>query len=129
MAKENDLVTVATASTPIEANIMKSKLESEGLTCFVADQNMVSINPLYSNAVGGVRVQVRQGDFEKAKEILNIKSQTLKMVICPECHSNEISHGKTPAILNVLSFFGLGVFFPQLRRQWVCNKCHHSWRH
>ncbi|MGJ3255801.1 MAG: DUF2007 domain-containing protein [Alcanivorax sp.] len=47
------MITVARFSMPDEAHIAKSRLESEGIPAFVADEHTVGMNWLYSNAMGG----------------------------------------------------------------------------
>ena len=67
------LITIATFSLPIEAHILKTKLESEEIVCFIADENTVTMNWLYSNAIGGVKLQVKKSDFKKAMAIIQEK--------------------------------------------------------
>lgn len=50
--------------------MVRVRLEDEGIVCLVPDEFTVIMNPLYSNAVGGVRLQVRESDIERAKEVL-----------------------------------------------------------
>ena len=64
------LVTVATFETPFEAEVAKGRLESEGHTVFLADAETVTANWLYSNAVGGVRVQVPEPEADQARASL-----------------------------------------------------------
>jgi hypothetical protein len=66
-ADETKLVTLLT-TTPMEADLAQVKLESEGVQCFAADSEMARINPLLG--VIPVRLQVRQDDLERAREIL-----------------------------------------------------------
>lgn len=53
-----NLVTIGRYNTPYEANMVKSLLESAGIPAFVADEHIIGMNWLYSNALGGVKVQV-----------------------------------------------------------------------
>ena len=62
------LVTIATYSNPIEANLAKLKLASEDIDCFLAGEHAVAV---YGGIVGEVKLQVRQSDVEKAKEVLS----------------------------------------------------------
>jgi hypothetical protein len=64
------LVTVAKYCYPYEADLAKSRLEAEGIRAFAADEHIVRLDWFYSNAVGGIRVQVAEHDAELAKEIL-----------------------------------------------------------
>jgi DNA-directed RNA polymerase subunit RPC12/RpoP len=77
-----------------EALIYKGKLESEGIEVFIRDNNTVDSNPLYSNAVGGVKLFVATDDFEKAKTILsNVSEFSLddnnQLVKCPKCSAEQ----------------------------------------
>jgi serine/threonine protein kinase len=46
----------------IEADALCATLEANGIRSFVPDQGAVSANPLYANAIGGIRVQVADAD-------------------------------------------------------------------
>ena len=79
--------------------MVKSKLESEDIECFIADQNIIQWNWLYSNAVGGIKVQVRESDAKKALDIMRNKSEGLDfseedaeiaVLKCPKCNSSYI---------------------------------------
>lgn len=65
------LTTIARYSFPYEAQIARAKLESEGVPAFVADENTINMQWLYSNALGGVRLQVPSSYAEQAMSILS----------------------------------------------------------
>lgn len=65
-----DLVTVATFSTIIEAEIAKGRLAVEGIRAFVLDQASAGVMPFMAASMGGIRLQVEPKDEAKAKEIL-----------------------------------------------------------
>jgi hypothetical protein len=52
------------------AELAKAKLESEGIYCHLLNKHHIGINWLYSQALGGVEVQVPTEDAEKANKIL-----------------------------------------------------------
>ena len=62
-------VTIAQFDNPGRGYIPKSKLESEGIECFLKDENVTNIIPLASLSIGGVKLQVRLRDSFKAMEI------------------------------------------------------------
>lgn len=64
------LVTVATFTTPFEAEIVKGRLEEEGVTAVVRDAEMVTADWTMSQAVGGVKVRVPEAEVERARAIL-----------------------------------------------------------
>jgi hypothetical protein len=53
-----------------EADIAVGLLESCGVDCFLCDEHMHRVNPLATDVIGGVKLQVRQQDLEVAKELL-----------------------------------------------------------
>ena len=50
--------TIATFSKPEDAHLLRMRLDAGGIEAFVQDENMIQMDWLLSNAVGGVRVQV-----------------------------------------------------------------------
>lgn len=64
------LVTIKTLSTPWEAQLARARLEAEGIHAVVADENFVRLYGALSDAVGGVKLQVREEDVARATELL-----------------------------------------------------------
>jgi hypothetical protein len=64
------LVPVARFFSPIEGEILKSRLEAEGVPAIVADAQTVQTIPLMAIAVGGVRVLVPESYTDRALEII-----------------------------------------------------------
>jgi hypothetical protein len=60
------MTTLRTCSELEEAELMKSVLGGSGVTAFVLDEN----SALWSNAIGGYRVQVDDADVERATDVL-----------------------------------------------------------
>ena len=50
--------------------VVRSRLEFEGITCFVKDELTIQVDNFYSNAVGGLELQVRVEDQENALLVL-----------------------------------------------------------
>jgi hypothetical protein len=66
----NNWVTIATFNYAHQAALLKGRIESEGLLCNIKDELIVNTNPLYSNAIGGVKVQVRDCDVQNVIPLL-----------------------------------------------------------
>jgi hypothetical protein len=66
----DNFVTIKTFTYPHEVAIIRGRLEAEGIECATQDEMMAQVNPFYSNAIGGVKLQVRERDLPKAIEIL-----------------------------------------------------------
>ncbi|WP_445354897.1 DUF2007 domain-containing protein [Microbulbifer sp. EKSA008] len=127
------LVTVARFSFPYEAQIAKARLESEGIHAFIADEHTVNMQWLYSNAMGGVRLQVSENDLDEANEILNQDRSNLvdqelghdEERVCESCSSRNVepfTKGKKPAFL-VFLLLGMPLFFYQHGVK--CKDCGH----
>jgi hypothetical protein len=64
-----DLVLIARLFTALDAHLLQSRLEVEGVPAVVVDDNIVQTNPFLTLAVGGVRVFVPESHAERAREI------------------------------------------------------------
>lgn len=71
MAEESERWVVAWNSSWLhDALFVKSLLESEGIAVLIPDEHTVGVHSLLANAIGGIRVLVREEDQERAAEIL-----------------------------------------------------------
>ncbi len=70
MADQQSLVTMALYADPVLASVAKTKLDSEGIFCFLAEEELM--NSSLRTVVGEVRLQVKQKDLTQAKKILKI---------------------------------------------------------
>lgn len=53
-----------------EALVAKSLLEDAGIECFLQDDNVVRMDWFWSNAIGGIKLLVRQKDAEESEKLL-----------------------------------------------------------
>lgn len=72
----NDFVTLAVFTYPHEYLVLKLLLEKENIQYFFKNETMVGVFPFYSNALGGIKLEVHQCDLEKARKILNSLNDT-----------------------------------------------------
>ncbi|MBT8204664.1 MAG: DUF2007 domain-containing protein, partial [Eudoraea sp.] len=73
-----------------DVQVIKSKLESEGIPVFLRDENILNTDPLISSAIGGVKLSVYSRDKERALEIYNeirayAQDEYGQPVMCPNC--------------------------------------------
>lgn len=64
------IVTIATYPIAAEAHFFRDRLTAEGIRAFVADDYLVSTNWALGNAVGYIKLQVREADAEAARAVL-----------------------------------------------------------
>ena len=65
-------LTIATFETMPDAHIALGRLEAAGIDAWLADENLVQTDWLYSIAVGGIKLQVEEADVEAALKELSI---------------------------------------------------------
>lgn len=65
-----NLITVATVTNSAEAQFVANRLKDAGIESAIADDNVVTMDFLFGNAVGWIKVQVREQDADKAEELL-----------------------------------------------------------
>ena len=67
--------TVARSLMPADLQVLRARLESEGIPAFVADGEINRMNALWSIAVGGVRLMVpREYEAEARQVIAHVKA-------------------------------------------------------
>ena len=91
----NDFETVAVFEYSAEAQMLKSKLESEGIEVFLKDEYTVDSDPLISQAIGGVKLQVHVADKERARVIYNevrvyVNDKKGNPIQCPKCKEEKV---------------------------------------
>lgn len=69
--KNNDsLVVLKVYQNSVRAHIVKSLLKSNGIGCAVKEDNFASVLPVHDSSSTGVKILVREDDFEEALAIL-----------------------------------------------------------
>lgn len=124
------MITVATFSKPEEAHLLRMRLEAGGVAAYILDENMVQMDWLYSNAIGGVRVQIAEEDVEAAKEIIQdvyVPVGDPNMAQCPKCGSKDSAPDELPRRIAFLTMMLISIPFLFSKTRWKCNSCKHVW--
>ena len=66
----NDFVTVAVFDYPHEITVLRHLLEQSEIQYFFENETMMNIVPMYSQALGGIRLKVHPEDVEAVQDIL-----------------------------------------------------------
>ena len=135
----NDFVTIATYDDYLTANFDKQKLEEQGVLCYLADENTVTIKWILNNALGGIKLRVPQQQAEEALEILATKAEEITAdfrlderagdINCPNCGSNNTVAEKYSKSLAGWTWLILG--FPIAATpigEYRCFHCGHKWK-
>lgn len=126
------MITVARFQYTSEAIIIQGRLEAEGIKTFLADSQTINTDPLISNAIGGVKLQVWEEDIERAKAILDEISRYSvddegNLIQCSRCESNKVE--MVTSISDKKSFFAfvVGLFSLSLplyvKQKYKCSEC------
>lgn len=99
-----DLVTVKTFDNYFLANITLTKLHAEGIECYLKDEYTVTVDPIISNAIGGIKLVVKTTDEDLVRNILaEYDADYLKSASCPRCGSNSFAYISKPGVANYLT--------------------------
>jgi hypothetical protein len=71
MQKEDEIVTFRTFYSPMEAEIIRTKLEANGIPSFIADESLGVLYPVYNQGGGGIKLKVFAKDVERSNEVIN----------------------------------------------------------
>jgi hypothetical protein len=66
----NNLLPLHNFNTITDAAIYKSVLEEHGIEAVIFDENTSTVYPIFGQAFGGIRLMVKEQDFEQARKIL-----------------------------------------------------------
>jgi predicted RNA-binding Zn-ribbon protein involved in translation (DUF1610 family) len=126
-----DFILLNSYNNYVEAHIAKGVLEEEGVPSWLKDEFTLTINPILTNAVGGIKIMVAKEDAKKAREILARIAEEKKLtLICPQCGSHNIEFVSTPRKasnwLTAISTFFLGDYAIALNKVNHCFDCKHE---
>ena len=99
-----ELVTVKTFDNYFSANIILTRLQAEGIECYLKDENTVTIDPILSNAIGGIKLVVKKDDELTVTKLLGTYHiEYLLSATCPKCGSNSFSQVTKPTTKNYVT--------------------------
>lgn len=79
LLEKDKWITIMTVTMPSELMVLRSRLESEGIECLILNELTAQVNNFYSNAVGGVQLQVKESDYSYAAEIMKEAGYTINV--------------------------------------------------
>ncbi len=133
-----ELVTLWRYRDLSEALIAMSKLESEGMECFLADDNIVRLNWYWSDLIGGVKLKVAAMDSESALALLAEEipatftaeevGEEYRQPACPACGSLNVDFQTVDRGIALLALWVLALPIPIPRYSWKCEECGRRWR-
>lgn len=75
----------------IEANLVLGMLQEQGINCHLKDENTITIDPLLSPAIGGMKLMVYASQAERAKEIMiEAEKDYVSTIPCTKCGEKKL---------------------------------------
>jgi hypothetical protein len=135
------LITVATFTNPLEAHIVRGRLEAEHIETYVAHEHHIWADWFLSTALGGVKLQVRPEDAQRAREILrHEQAGDYRALVtdvgeeiaeprpaCPVCHSVDITPARRSGHLSLIIVWLTALPLPYSGVAMACRNCGHTW--
>ena len=123
-----NFVLLESFSSYIDAHILMGRLEEQGIRCWLKDENTVTIDPILTNAVGGIKLMVLTDQYERAISLLSqFQAERKKLLACPKCFSHDIELVTTPRKagnwLSTLFGFLFTSFAMPIHKVWHCFHC------
>lgn len=131
-------VTIARYRDMPEAFVARSVLESAGVACILRDENTVRMDWLWSNLIGGMRLQVAAKDEAAAREFLSQpippnfevdSGPQFEQPACPRCGSVDVVSDDRDRKVKAAAILVLFFPVPAAPREdvWKCNACGCKW--
>lgn len=133
-------VVVHSYADRIDADLARTRLESEGIQAFVVEP--AGFNPMLNDSAGGILVQVGSSDAARAREILaqpllddeqELADEGASDVVrCPRCEleycffERPRPRGVAPGAADLLVML-LSIVLQAAPKRWRCHKCFHVW--
>lgn len=127
-----NFVTLQVFQYSSEAQIIKGRLESEGIPVVLRDEFTIDTDPFLSQAIGGVKLQVVKKDEAKAREILEeISTYSFddagEAMHCPNCNSTKIDYVTTVRDTKTIAAFLVSILVVALpiytKYEYRCEEC------
>ena len=128
------MITVASFDNTEQAELLKDRLDQEGIPAFVADGAIVGLNWMYSNAVGGVKVQVNEENVARVRAMLKALAipiggpEPLSPYLCPHCGSAKVVFRRVSVAFLMVSLLALGFPLAFYHPRCQCLDCGKKWK-
>lgn len=87
-----ETITVKTFDNYFTANIYLTRLQAAGIHCWLYDEHTVTIDPILTNAIGGIKLVVNREDEARTLKLLRAwHIEYMLSATCPQCGSNSFT--------------------------------------
>jgi len=116
------MVTVSRFTYLLDEQFAQLELGNYEIPSFIADEHTTTLQWFYTNAIGGIRLQVHEDDLAEAVQVLaELNKKPSESNICSHFGSSHTESLRLSPWSLVL--YLLGVFMPVKSGRVVCNDC------
>jgi hypothetical protein len=117
----------------IEANIVLNMLRHYNISCHLKDENIITIDPLLSPAIGGMKLMVHEAHVARAWDLMDsAEAEYLKNIPCPVCkqHALKMVHitKQHKSKLGVLASLLLNGQPVEITKMYQCTACGYDFK-
>ncbi|WP_332734255.1 putative signal transducing protein [Flavihumibacter sp.] len=116
----------------IAANLQLNLLKEQGISCYLKDEMTITIDPLLSPAIGGMKLMVASPEADRALQLLDAADENyLHNVACPSCGQTALE--KITHVVNPVGFWAqlknklINGSVVSLSTRYQCKACGASW--
>ena len=122
-----DMVTLQTFDNYFNANIQMTRLRAAGVECYLKDEYTVTIDPLLSNAIGGIKLLVRKSEERNVRKLLReMNEEADSKLLCPQCGSHKfilVPKRSTENLLAAIATWLFSAYAVSAENVYQCTDC------
>ena len=125
-----NFVVIRTFQNYFNAHITMTRLRSEGIDCCLRDEFTVTVDPVLSNAVGGIKLIVNNSQLEEANKLLQqFDEEYRQSAVCPRCGNRTIElvpKQTTANLATAVLTWLLGSYAISPKNIYQCSSCNYE---
>lgn len=122
-----ELVTIQAFDNFFSANIQMTRLRAAGVECYLKDEYTVTIDPLLSNAIGGIKLLVRKSEERNVRKLLReMNEEADSKLLCPQCGSHKfilVPKRTTENLLAAITTWLFSAYAVSAENVYQCTDC------
>lgn len=122
-----DFVTVRTFNNYLSANMLLARLRDGGIHCFLKDEFTVTVDPILTGAVGGIKLIVDKKDESEVLALLAVFDQEfLDQATCPNCGAHQmelVPRRSAPNMITAVLSWLFSSYAVSVENVYKCGNC------